>query len=146
MYLCLRVIAGCIKSVKRRSVGVTDVLKSQARCGRSLVHLSDIQRTSGPVYVPKYGNVLTSLHMPVAIISFTLEFEYYFSKSFSKALKSIYVQELLDKDTVPTREKDFVAHHFSHNAPHRPYVHCTHRGEGWDERGAKEKRESKTKG
>lgn len=36
----------------------------------------------------------------------------------------------VNKDTVPTREKDFVAHHFSHNAPHRPYIHCTHRGEG----------------
>lgn len=43
-----------------------------------------------------------------------------------------------NKDTVPPREEDFVAHHFSHNAPHRPYIHCTHRGE--DEEGAKEKR------
>ncbi len=35
----------------------------------------------------------------------------------------------VNKDTVPPREEDFVAHHFSHNAPHRPYIHCMHRGE-----------------
>lgn len=34
-----------------------------------------------------------------------------------------------NKDTVPPREEDFVAHHFSHNAPNRPYVHCVYKGE-----------------
>lgn len=32
------------------------------------------------------------------------------------------------KDTVPPRKEDFVADHFSHNAPHRPYIHCVGQG------------------
>lgn len=35
----------------------------------------------------------------------------------------------INKDTVPPRKEDFVAHHFSHNAPHRPYIHCVDQGE-----------------
>lgn len=35
----------------------------------------------------------------------------------------------INKDTVPPREEDFVAHHFSHNAPHRPYIHWVGQGE-----------------
>lgn len=40
-------------------------------------------------------------------------------------MNTVNVEEILSrqKDTVPSREKDFMANHFCQNAAHRPYVH-----------------------
>lgn len=39
--------------------------------------------------------------------------------------KTLNTEEIFNKqkDTVPSREKDFMANHFCQNAAHRPYVH-----------------------
>lgn len=157
-----------------------------ARCECGLVHLSNIQQTSGSVSAsPKHHLkviFLRSLPACMAAASFSLAGIALPDtlRCFQRALQSIKIEHgwlyfklkknyfqcechltfmsktttckklqsknwsvFINKDTVPARKKDFVAHHFSHNAPHRPNIHCTHRGEDETQREQNTRRESK---